>query len=85
MGAATTTVQSAIPVSQYVSVVLSYAVEAGADAVHIEPGNDHVSVRYRVDSILHPSLQLPAGSHQPLVERLRLVSGLPIRSGTRGL
>ncbi|PIP58400.1 MAG: hypothetical protein COX02_00495, partial [Candidatus Vogelbacteria bacterium CG22_combo_CG10-13_8_21_14_all_37_9] len=46
------------PVTKIVSVILQHAIAGGASDIHIEPTADKVQVRFRVDGILHASLNL---------------------------
>lgn len=70
-------VQSA-PVSKMVSVILRYAVEGKASDVHIEPMDDGTRVRYRVDGVLHTSLQVPKNIHSALVARIKVLANLKL-------
>jgi len=66
------------PVSKMVSVILRYAVEGNASDVHIEPADDGTRVRYRVDGILHTSLQVPKNVHDSLVARIKVMANLKL-------
>lgn len=66
------------PVSKTIAVMLRYAVEGGASDVHIEPVGDWTRVRYRVDGVLHQSLQLPKSLHNALVARIKVLSNLKL-------
>ncbi|MBI2411539.1 MAG: type II/IV secretion system protein [Candidatus Kerfeldbacteria bacterium] len=66
------------PVSKMVAVILRYAVEGSASDVHIEPHDDGTRVRYRVDGILHTSLQLPKNVHNSLVARIKVLANLKL-------
>jgi len=70
-------VQSA-PVSKMISVILRYAVEGSASDVHIEPMADGTRVRYRVDGVLHTSLQVPKNIHNSLVARIKVLANLKL-------
>ncbi|MFH1426235.1 MAG: GspE/PulE family protein [Candidatus Kerfeldbacteria bacterium] len=75
--AADSAVKSA-PVSKIVSVILRYAVEGNASDVHIEPMDDETRVRYRVDGVLHTSLQVPKNVHDSVVARIKVLSNLKL-------
>ncbi|HLD21992.1 MAG TPA: GspE/PulE family protein [Patescibacteria group bacterium] len=66
------------PVSKMVAVILRYAVEGKASDVHIEPTGNVTRVRYRVDGILHTSIQLPGGVHNSLVARIKVLANLKL-------
>ena len=71
------TVQEA-PVAKIVEVILRNAIEGSASDVHIEPMEDNVRVRYRLDGILHNSLVLPKNIGPAIVSRIKILSNLKI-------
>ncbi len=66
------------PISKMVAVILRYAVEGSASDVHIEPTKDGTRVRYRVDGVLHTSLQMPKNVHNSLVARIKVLANLKL-------
>ena len=66
------------PIAQTVNLLIEYAVKAGASDVHIEPREDHVLVRYRVDGILKEANKLPKKVMNALVSRIKILSNLKI-------
>lgn len=66
------------PVSKMISVIMKYAVEGNASDVHIEPDDDGTRVRYRVDGVLHTSLQVPKKLHNALVARIKVLANLKL-------
>jgi len=66
------------PVTKLVATILRYAVEGGASDVHIEPLEDKVKVRFRVDGVLHTSLMLPVKVHQSMVARIKILSAMKL-------
>ncbi|MFC1597914.1 GspE/PulE family protein [Patescibacteria group bacterium] len=66
------------PVSKMVSVIMRHAVEGHASDVHIEPMGDATRVRYRVDGVLHTSLQVPKNVHSALVARIKVMANLKL-------
>ncbi len=47
------------PVTKVVATVLRYAVDGKASDIHIEPTDEKVVIRFRVDGLLQKSLELP--------------------------
>jgi type IV pilus assembly protein PilB len=47
------------PIAKIVSTILEYGVNSRASDIHIEPLEDRVRVRYRIDGILYEKLNLP--------------------------
>ena len=66
------------PVSRIVSVILRYAVDAGASDIHIEPHGDESRVRYRIDGILRTLLVLPKYIHPSVVSRIKVLANLKL-------
>lgn len=64
------------PVTKIVATVLSYASEGNTSDVHIEPTNENVRVRFRVDGILNTSLILPLKVHSAVVARIKILSNM---------
>ena len=71
------TIQEA-PVAKIVEVILRNAIEGSASDVHIEPLEDSIRVRYRLDGILHNSLVLPKQIGPAIVSRIKILSNLKI-------
>lgn len=66
------------PIAKIVSTILEYAVNSRSSDVHIEPLEDKVRVRYRIDGILYDKLSLPKNVHDALASRIKILSALKI-------
>jgi len=66
------------PVSKIVSTILEYAVKSRASDVHIEPQEDSVRIRYRIDGILQEKYLLPRNVHDAVISRIKILAGLKI-------
>ncbi len=66
------------PVSKALSAILEYAARNKASDIHIEPLQDALKIRCRVDGILREVMQLPKSSEPPLVSRIKILSSLKI-------
>lgn len=66
------------PIAQTVNLLIEYAVKAGASDIHIEPREDYVSVRYRIDGVLREANKLPKKVMAALVSRIKILSNLKI-------
>ncbi|MDP3875155.1 MAG: GspE/PulE family protein [bacterium] len=64
------------PVTKIVATILSYASEGKASDVHIEPTQENVRVRFRVDGVLNTSLILPLKVHSAVVARIKILSNM---------
>lgn len=67
-----------IPVVQVVDTLLEYAVLEKASDIHIEPQEKSVTVRYRIDGVLHEVMTLPKVIHAALVARIKVMTNLKI-------
>ncbi len=66
------------PIAQTVNLLLEYAIRSQASDIHIEPRENYVQVRYRVDGILKEVNQLPRNVLGALVSRIKILSNLKI-------
>jgi type II secretory ATPase GspE/PulE/Tfp pilus assembly ATPase PilB-like protein len=54
------------------------AVHAGASDVHLDPFEDHILARFRIDGILHDVARLPASLKGALANRVKVMADLKI-------
>jgi len=66
------------PIAKIVSTILEYAVTSRASDVHIEPMEDQVRVRYRIDGILYDRLSLPKTVQEAVISRIKILSEMKI-------
>jgi type IV pilus assembly protein PilB len=66
------------PIAQTVNLLIEYAIRSGASDIHIEPREDYISVRYRVDGILREANKLPKKVAGSLVSRIKILANLKI-------
>jgi type IV pilus assembly protein PilB len=66
------------PIAQTVNLILEYAIKSNASDIHIEPREELVQVRYRVDGVLNEANKLPKKVHAALVSRIKILSNLKI-------
>lgn len=66
------------PIAKTVNLIIEYAVKATASDIHIEPRDDYVLVRYRVDGILREANKLPKKVLNSLVSRIKILANLKI-------
>ncbi|MEN6615224.1 MAG: GspE/PulE family protein [Syntrophorhabdus sp.] len=68
----------AAPVVKLVDLILWQAIDKRASDIHLEPFEDRISLRYRVDGKLHEMPPPPKHMHLPLVSRIKILSRLDI-------
>ncbi len=66
------------PVIRLVNHMISQAVKAGASDIHIEPFQDTLQVRYRIDGILYEMLTPPKGVQASLISRVKVMAKMNI-------
>ncbi len=64
------------PVTRIVATILRYAVDGHASDIHVEPIEDKVRVRFRVDGVLATSIELPVKIHSAIVARVKILSSM---------
>ena len=67
-----------LPVVRIVDTLLRHAIIQGASDIHIEPMEEEVMVRYRIDGILHDAMTLPKHAAGTIVARLKVLSNLKL-------
>ncbi|MGD0748864.1 MAG: GspE/PulE family protein [Acidimicrobiales bacterium] len=66
------------PVVQVVDSILTQAVRDRASDVHIEPSQDVIYVRFRIDGALKDVLELPVTMGIGLISRIKILAGINI-------
>jgi type IV pilus assembly protein PilB len=66
------------PIVQVVARILTQAKRDRASDVHIEPSQDVLRVRYRIDGAMNEVLSLPAAMGLGLVSRIKIMAGMNI-------
>jgi type IV pilus assembly protein PilB len=68
----------AAPIIDIVNLVIKGALKSRASDVHIEPTEDNVVVRHRLDGLLKEVMDVPKWVHDGLVARIKIMAGLDI-------
>ena len=66
------------PVAQTVNIIIEYGIKSSASDIHIEPREDFIVVRYRIDGLLREANKLPRKLLGALVSRIKILSNLKI-------
>ncbi|GAA1602971.1 GspE/PulE family protein [Actinoplanes couchii] len=77
MSAQTTSTEDA-PIVRYVNSLIEQAVMNRASDLHLEPTEDDMRVRYRIDGVLHEVDLVPRGVMAALISRIKIMSGVDI-------
>ena len=71
------------PIVRTAELLIAQAVRDRASDIHLEPKEDHLRVRYRIDGFLHEVQTLPLSVHPPLISRLKVLAGMNIAERRR--
>lgn len=66
------------PIAKTINLILEYAIRSDASDIHIEPREDFVQIRYRIDGVLHEVNKLPHNVIGALTSRIKILSNLKI-------
>jgi type IV pilus assembly protein PilB len=66
------------PISKALSAILEFAARNRASDVHIEPLENELKIRCRVDGVLREIMKLPKSNEPALVSRIKILSNLKI-------
>ena len=66
------------PIIQLVNHLLFDAVKAGASDVHIQPYEDRVVVRQRIDGVLFDGFEIPKGAQEEVLTRIKVLGRMNI-------
>lgn len=67
-----------LPIIQVVDSLLKHAVLQNASDIHIEPSEQAVIVRYRIDGILHDVMTLPRSVYSAIIARIKVLANLKL-------
>lgn len=67
-----------LPIVRIVDTLLRHAIIQGASDIHIEPMEEEVVVRYRIDGILHDAMTLPKQAGPGITARIKVLSNLKL-------
>lgn len=67
-----------VPVVRIVDTLLKHAIIQDASDIHIEPEENQVLVRYRIDGLLHDAMVLPKNTASGITARIKVLSNLKL-------
>jgi type IV pilus assembly protein PilB len=67
-----------VPVVRVVNALLKHAIIQNASDIHIEPMENEMLVRYRIDGILHDAMTLPKNTAASITARIKVLSNLKL-------
>jgi type IV pilus assembly protein PilB len=66
------------PIVRYVNSLIEQAIQNRASDLHLEPTEDDMRVRYRIDGVLHEVDTVPQAVQSALISRLKIMSNVDI-------
>ena len=66
------------PVVRLVNLMLAEAIDGRASDVHVEPLRDRITVRFRIDGVLHEVMKPPKNLQMAIVSRIKVLADLDI-------
>ncbi len=66
------------PAVKALDLIIDEAAKNRASDIHIEPEENGLRLRYRIDGSLHEIMNLPMSAHQPIISRLKILAGMNI-------
>lgn len=67
-----------LPVVRIVDTLLKHAIIQDASDIHIEPMEEELLVRYRIDGLLHDAMVLPKNAEPSITARIKVLSNLKL-------
>lgn len=69
-------VAEGVPAVRIVDTLLRHAAAQGASDIHIEPLEDTLLIRYRIDGILHDAMELPKHAAAAITARIKVLANM---------
>ncbi|MCL0082714.1 GspE/PulE family protein [Dehalococcoidia bacterium] len=66
------------PLVQALDLIIEEGVKARSSDIHIEPEEDRLRIRYRIDGTLQDMVSLPLNTHRALISRIKVLAELNI-------
>ena len=79
----TSPVTASTPITETLNLLITQAIKDRASDVHIEPQEDRLRIRYRIDGILHDMFSFPLSVHSSLVSRVKILAEMDISEQRR--
>ncbi|MDD2681039.1 MAG: GspE/PulE family protein [Patescibacteria group bacterium] len=66
---------SEVPSKEVIKLIMAMAADSQAGDIHIEPTENSVKVRFRIDGVMHDILELPKTSYLPILSEVKILAG----------
>ncbi len=71
------------PIVRFVNLIIAQAIQDKASDIHIEPGEHELTVRYRIDGVLHEMQRAPKSIQNGVTSRLKIMAEMDIAERRR--
>ena len=75
--------ENSAPIVRLVRLMITEAVQLRASDIHVEPFEDRVRIRYRIDGVLHERDRLPRRQLGAILSRIKILSNIDIAERRR--
>ena len=75
--------ETSAPIVRLVQLMITEAVQLRASDIHVEPFEEEVRIRYRIDGVLHKRDTLPRRQHSAVISRIKILSKIDIAERRR--
>lgn len=65
------------PIIKIIDTLMIYAYQSRASDVHIEPYDEYLQIRFRIDGVLDDVIRLPKSLESQIISRIKIISNLP--------
>ena len=66
------------PLVRFTTTMITEAINRGASDIHVDPRENEVLIRYRIDGVCQEIKRLPKNIHEGIVSRIKIISDLNI-------
>ncbi len=66
------------PIVKFVNLLITQGIQDGASDIHLEPNENDLLVRFRIDGVLHEMMRSPRNIHNGVVSRLKIMAEMNI-------
>jgi|TARA_B100000519_G_scaffold111304_2_gene96408 type IV pilus assembly protein PilB len=71
------------PIVRFVNLLVTQAIDDRASDIHVEPGESHLTVRYRIDGVLHEMQRADRNIQDGIISRLKIMASIDIAERRR--
>lgn len=67
-----------INTTEIFNIIVAGAVKTHASDIHIEPDNDYIRLRYRIDGVLQDIVKFPRNVHKTIISRIKMLAKMKL-------